>query len=118
GPARLTASVVTTPGLSSIVCRGRLPDCSLMDIEAAVAFMTTQGRLLERRRLAALLGEGSAAGVLGALAGYRNADGGYGWGLEPDLRSFTSQPVAAMHALEVFAELPDTTGPDPLRLCD
>jgi hypothetical protein len=34
----------------------------------------------------------------------RNPDGGYGWGLEPDLRSVTSQPVGAMHAMEVFAE--------------
>jgi hypothetical protein len=89
-----------------------------MDIDAAVTFLTTHGRLLERRRLAALLGEGTTADVLAALAGYRNADGGYGWGLEPDLRSVTSQPVGAMHALEVFAELPDTTGPHPVLLCD
>jgi hypothetical protein len=89
-----------------------------MDIDAAVTFLTTHGRLLERRRLSTLLGEGTAVDVLSALDGYRNADGGYGWGLEPDLRSTTSQPVGAMHALEVFAELPDATSRHPMRLCD
>lgn len=89
-----------------------------MDIEAAVTFLVTNGRLLDRRRLSALLGDGQPADVLAALEGYRNEDGGYGWGLEPDLRSATSQPVAAMHAMEVFAELPDTTGQHPVRLCD
>ncbi|HKN95956.1 MAG TPA: hypothetical protein VJX10_02470 [Pseudonocardiaceae bacterium] len=89
-----------------------------MDIDAAVTFLATHGRPLERRRLAALLGDGSPAGVLAALDGYRNDDGGYGWGLEPDLRSTTSQPVGAMHALEVFAELRDPTSQHPVRLCD
>lgn len=89
-----------------------------MDIDAAVTFLTTHGRLLERRRLSTLLGEGTAIDVLSALDAYRNADGGYGWGLEPDLRSVTSQPVGAMHALEVFAELPDAAGRHPLLLCD
>lgn len=89
-----------------------------MDIDAAVTFVATHGRLLERRRLAALLGDGTAADVVAVLAGYRNADGGYGWGLEPDLRSATSQPVGAMHALEVFAETRDTSGAHPVALCD
>ncbi len=78
-----------------------------MDLSAAVTFLSTHGRILERRRMQMLLGEGTAEDVLTALDAYRTADGGYGWGLEPDLRSTTSQPVAAMHALEVLAEVRD-----------
>ena len=33
-----------------------------------------------------------AGAVLAAVDGYRNPDGGYGWGLEPDLRATESQP--------------------------
>jgi hypothetical protein len=53
-----------------------------------------------------------------ALDAYRNADGGYGWALEPDHRSSTSQPVAAMHALEVLADLRDATSSRPVEICD
>jgi len=80
-----------------------------MDLDAAVTFVSTHGRILERRRMQLLIGEGTPGDVLTALDAYRNADGGYGWGLEPDQRSATSQPVAAMHALEVLAEVRDTT---------
>jgi hypothetical protein len=76
-----------------------------MDIDKATTFMTTHARVLDRRRFALLLGEGDRADVLTALEAYRNPDGGYGWGMEPDLRSPTSQPVAAMHALEVLGEI-------------
>ncbi|MDA0567061.1 hypothetical protein LG943_22475 [Streptomonospora sp. S1-112] len=75
-----------------------------IDIAAATAFMAAHARVLDRRRLALLLGRGDAAGVLAALEAYRNPDGGYGWALEPDLRSERSQPVAALHAFEVFEE--------------
>ena len=89
-----------------------------VDLDAAVRFVTNHARLLDRRRLHHLLGETSTADVLAALDAYRNPDGGYGWGLEPDLRSATSQPVAAMHALEVLAEAPDADGRRAARLCD
>jgi hypothetical protein len=89
-----------------------------MDLDAAVSFLATHARLLDRRRLQHLLGDGTPGDVLAALDGYRNPDGGYGWGLEPDLRSVTSQPVGAMHALEVLAEVRDTTSDRAPRLCD
>ncbi|MEU4560694.1 hypothetical protein AB0F72_20135 [Actinoplanes sp. NPDC023936] len=89
-----------------------------LDLDAAVSFVATHARALERRRLAHLLGRGEPEAVLAALDGYRNPDGGYGWALEPDLRSVTSQPVGAMHALEVCAEIGDT-GPERVpRLLD
>ena len=56
--------------------------------------------------------------MLGALEGYRNPDGGYGWGIEPDLRSPESQPAGALHAFEVFAEAGPQTSPDAAELCD
>jgi hypothetical protein len=89
-----------------------------MDLNAAASFVATHARVLERRLLHLLLGTGSPGDVLAALDAYRNPDGGYGWALEPDLRSATSQPVAAMHALEVFAEIRDTNSRRPVELCD
>ena len=86
-------------------------------VAAAEAFVATHGRVLERRRLSLLLSPGSPDGVLAALDGYRNADGGYGWGLEPDLRSPESQPACAMHALEVLAEVAPTTTRSAVELC-
>ncbi|HTJ36555.1 MAG TPA: hypothetical protein VL738_25325 [Dactylosporangium sp.] len=88
------------------------------DLDAAVRFMTTHARLLDRRRLQFALGAGDPDDVLAALDPYRNADGGYGWALEPDLRSATSQPVAAMCALEVLADVRDTKSRRPVELCD
>jgi hypothetical protein len=89
-----------------------------VDLAAAVDFMAGHSRLLDRHRLALLLGTGPAAAALAALAAYGNPDGGYGWGLEPDLRSATSQPGAALHAFEVFADVAPATDPAAARLCD
>lgn len=95
------------------------------DLKAAVAFTTTHARILDRRRLALALGEpgadgdgGPHAGVLSALDAHRNPDGGYGWALEPDLRTAGSQPAAAMHALEVLAEVTPVVSPRAVEVCD
>ncbi len=42
--------------------------------------------------------------MLEALRGYRNADGGFGHALEPDLRCPASQPAPTLHALAVLNE--------------
>ena len=90
-----------------------------IDLDAAISFLATHGRLLDWRRLQLLLEQGSGELVLAALEAYRNPDGGFGWGLEPDLRSNVSQPAAAMHALEVLVDVaPVTTSPRALELCD
>jgi hypothetical protein len=88
------------------------------NLEAAVTFVATHARILERRRLDLLVGQGTPDDVVAALDAYRNLDGGYGWGLEPDLRSSISQPVAAMHALEVLAEIRDTTTRRPVEILE
>ncbi|MGY1808188.1 hypothetical protein ACI8AF_12535 [Blastococcus sp. SYSU D00669] len=82
-----------------------------VDLTAASAFVTGSARVLDRRRFDLLLGRGDRAAVLAALDGYANPDGGYGWGLEPDLRAPESQPAGAMHALEVLAEAADPDEP-------
>ncbi|HYJ68708.1 MAG TPA: hypothetical protein VEX15_13735 [Nocardioidaceae bacterium] len=89
-----------------------------VDLVAARSFMTAHARLLDRHRFNLLIGEGSADAALHALGGYRNSDGGYGWGLEPDLRSPESQPSSALHAFEAFADVAPRTSPDAAALCD
>lgn len=87
-------------------------------IDDARAFLRTHARLLDVRRFELLFGDGDAESVLAALAGYRNADGGFGWGLEPDLRAPSSQPAGALHAFEVLAEVAPATSPMAVELCD
>jgi hypothetical protein len=88
------------------------------EIAKAQEFVDTHARLVDRRRFHMLFGAGDAAGVFAALGGHRNADGGFGWALEPDHRVPGSQPGAAMHAFEVFAEAGPATDPMAVALCD
>jgi hypothetical protein len=85
---------------------------------AARSFMAGHARALDRRRFELLFDGGDAEPVLAALSAYRNPDGGYGHGLEPDLRSPESQPAAALHAFEVFADVGPVTAPQAVELCD
>ncbi|MFI9596212.1 hypothetical protein [Nonomuraea sp. NPDC052265] len=89
-----------------------------VNLPAVAGFMATHARLLDRRRYHFLMEETGPASVLDALDAYRNPDGGYGWGLEPDLRSPESQPGAALHAFEVFEEIGPGTAPQAVALCD
>lgn len=88
-----------------------------VNLDAARAFVVTHARTLDRRRFDLLVDGGDPAGVLAALDAYRNPDGGYGWGLEPDLRVKESQTGAAHHAFEVFAEVAPVTSPHAVGLC-
>ncbi|MFG1922364.1 hypothetical protein [Cryptosporangium sp. NPDC048952] len=87
-----------------------------IDLERASAFLASHGRVLDRHRLEAVVhgSDDSRRAVVAALGGYRNADGGYGWGLEPDLRARESQPGGAQHAFEALADAglasPDVAG--------
>ncbi|HLM07700.1 MAG TPA: hypothetical protein VK402_21200 [Blastococcus sp.] len=76
-----------------------------VDLSAAADFLAGSARLLDQRRFDLLFGDGTPDAVLAAVEGYRNPDGGYGWGLEPDLRSRTSQPGGALHAFEAIADV-------------
>jgi hypothetical protein len=80
--------------------------------------MAGHARVLDRRRFELLFEGGDAEPVLAALAAYRNPDGGYGHGLEPDLRAPESQPAAALHAFEVFADIAPVPTREAVELCD
>ncbi len=89
-----------------------------VDLAAAADFLAGSARLLDRRRFDVLFAGGDAGPLLAAVEAYRNPDGGYGWGLEPDLRSRTSQPGGALHAFEVFADIAPATTPRAVELCE
>ena len=74
------------------------------DIDAAAQFLAASARVLDRRRFERLFGAGTAAAVRDAVAAYRNADGGFGHGLEPDLRDPASQASAIEIALSTLDE--------------
>jgi hypothetical protein len=90
----------------------------MIELEKASQFLDSQARLIDRRRFDLLFGDGEPEAAVAALAGYANADGGFGWALHPDLRSPGSQPVAAIHAFEVFEEIAPLTSPLAASLCD
>ncbi|MER5392007.1 hypothetical protein [Saccharopolyspora sp. NPDC002686] len=77
-----------------------------IDLGRARTFMTSHARILDRRRFDVLTTGGDAArqAIVRGLDAYRNPDGGYGWGLEPDLRAPESQPGGALHAFEALAD--------------
>ena len=89
-----------------------------IDLDAAHRFLTSHARLLDRRRFDWLVSPGDPNGLLAAVDAYRNPDGGYGSGLEADLRHGSSQPGAALHAFEAFAEIGPHTTDRSRQLCD
>ena len=71
-------------------------------LDRAQAFIWRDARLLERHLFAHLFAGGPREPVLAALRAYRNADGGFGHGLEPDKRTPASQPIDAEFALKLL----------------
>lgn len=67
---------------------------------AARTYIYSNGRLLEQLTYAALFEGGSTAAVVSSLSAYRNDDGGFGHGLEPDKRAPASQPLDVEIAFE------------------
>lgn len=72
-------------------------------LDTAREFVYREARPLEQRLFAALFEGASPSGVLRALEAYRNDDGGFGHGLEPDKRCPASQPVDVAFAFETLA---------------
>src|SRR5690349_23341074 len=66
-------------------------------------FIRREGRLLERRLFATRFEGAPAAGVVDAVRGYLNDDGGFGHGLEPDKRCPASLPIDVEVALQAMA---------------
>lgn len=118
---RITAEVVRATRHTRVGSQAVLAAYNVLlalDLDAAHRFLTSHARLLDRRRFDYLVAPGDPGRLLAAVDAYRNPDGGYGSGLEADLRHGSSQPGAALHAFEVFAEIgPGTTDRSP-QLCD
>lgn len=91
-----------------------------VDLDRATGFMTASARILDRHRFEVLVQDSDAArsAVVAALDAYRNPDGGYGWGLEPDCRARESQPAGALHALEALAAAGPYVSPHTPALLD
>lgn len=72
----------------------------------ARAFMTSNARALDRHRFEVAVADNpvARAAIISSLGAYRNPDGGYGWGLESDLRAPESQPSGALHAWEAIGD--------------
>jgi hypothetical protein len=85
---------------------------------AARDFVLREGRVLEQRLLASLFDGAPADGVLAALGAYRNADGGFGHGLEPDKLCPDSLPIDVEIALRTMAAAGATDPTMVAEACD
>ncbi|WP_340201771.1 hypothetical protein [Ascidiimonas sp. W6] len=68
-------------------------------------FILANARMIERRLFDFHFNQGSADGVFHAVYAYRNSDGGFGHGMEPDTASPESQPLFSVMALEILDEV-------------
>ncbi|MFC0628935.1 hypothetical protein [Kribbella deserti] len=66
-------------------------------------FIRREGRLLEQRLFATIFEQADPTGVVDALRGYQNPDGGFGHGLEPDKRCPDSLALDVEVALQNLA---------------
>lgn len=78
---------------------------SKQDFNKARDFILTDARMVERRLFHFHFGNGPAEAVFHAVYAYRNADGGFGHGMEPDTASPESQPLFSIMALETLDEV-------------
>jgi hypothetical protein len=73
--------------------------------ERAKNYLYTNGRILDQRRYEYHFEGGSHAAVVEALAAFQNEDGGFGRGLEPDLRTMASSVIATSTAFGILREI-------------
>jgi len=76
-----------------------------VDLGAAADFIWRNARVLERHVFAALFLGGDMMRALEALRPYQNKDGGFGNGLEPDIRGPVSQPVPTEFAFRTLDQV-------------
>lgn len=73
--------------------------------DRARAYLFEFGRPLDRQRFRFHFESGSADAVVAELAAYQNGDGGFGHGLEADIRTPDSSPIATATAFRVLQEM-------------
>src|ERR1700722_20600579 len=105
--------------MGSQACRPR-PRVAVMDNQFAAGqeFIQRQGRLLERRLFATCFEGAPATGVVDVLRGYRNDDGGFGHGLEPDKRVPASLPIDVEVAFQALVTVGAVDLPMVRGACD
>lgn len=81
-------------------------------------FILREGRLLERRLFATCFEGAPATGVVDAVKAFRNDDGGFGHGLEPDVRCPASLPVDVEVALQALVTAKATDRALARSVCD
>jgi len=74
-------------------------------IERASSFIWLTGRVLDQHRMACFTGAAERWGVLAALDAYATDDGGYAYGLEPDIKGPMPQPLTVMTMLRLLDEV-------------
>lgn len=87
-------------------------------VDRAREFVLLNGRLVDRYRFAAAFDAGDNEPVVRALRAYQNEDGGFGNGIEPDIRGASSQPVGAEQALRILDEVGHFDSDIVDRLCE
>jgi len=68
-------------------------------------FILTNARMIERRLFEFHFENGTKEGIFHAVYAYRNSDGRFGHGMEPDTASPESQPLFSIMALETLDEV-------------
>ena len=81
-------------------------------------FLLNDARLLERRLFASCFLGQPATGVVDALRGYQNTDGGFGHALEPDTRCPASLPIYVETAFQALATAGTVDHEMVTRACD
>jgi hypothetical protein len=71
-------------------------------LAAGRAFIEREGRLVERRLAETIFDGADPAGVIDAVRAFRNGDGGFGHGFEPDKRCPASLPIDVECALDAL----------------
>ncbi|MFG3246131.1 hypothetical protein [Streptomyces sp. NPDC048187] len=105
------------PDPSDARLRDARPSDSRSPLARAERFVWLTARVLEQRLFAYLFRGGDPDPVETALDAYRNADGGYGHALEPDVRGPVSQPLHTAHALRVLDAVGRCGGQRAERVC-
>lgn len=81
-------------------------------VEPALGFLGTSRYALGAALVRHLWHGGIAADVVETLSAYQNADGGFGRGLEVDIKAPASNPFATRLAMQVLLALPPGAGPE------
>ena len=93
------ASPAPTAEPETVGCLCYQGSVQTVSVDKAHEYMLLNARLVDRLRFEFQFQEGDPGRVVAAVRAYQNPDGGFGNGLEPDLRGAGSQPVGVDLAL-------------------